>query len=126
MCHIINSESIKRYNIIKASFTAAKYNYDLFWAIDVKNIHNCSINENFYMFNLDNGQQYVDLELQSCTIWAKYNFGANADNLTGGYYAWGELTEKDAYTADGYTFGKPPSLTKYNTNAYYGDVDNRT
>lgn len=49
------------------------------------------------------GHEYVDLGLESGTLWATTNLGANTPEEFGDYYAWGEITPKDSYTADNYT-----------------------
>lgn len=53
--------------------------------------------------------QEVDLGLPSGTIWAGWNVGASSPEQYGGFYAWGELEEKDDYTFANYT--------------YYNDID---
>jgi len=40
----------------------------------------------------------VDLGLPSGLKWAKFNVGANAPEEHGGYFAWGETTEKNVYS----------------------------
>ena len=50
----------------------------------------------------DNGitvetSEYVDLGLESNTLWASCNIGAQRPEQCGGYYAWGELTQKRTY-----------------------------
>lgn len=52
--------------------------------------------EHFYV----DGHEYVDLGLSVC--WATCNVGANSPEEYGGYYAWGELEEKEEYTEDTY------------------------
>ena len=75
-----------------------------------------------------NGHEYVDLGLSSGTKWATCNVGASKPDEYGGYYAWGETTEKDDYTWETYKWcnGDEHSLTKYCTDSYYGKIDNRT
>ena len=41
--------------------------------------------------------QWVDLGLPSGTKWAKFNVGATAPEQYGDYFAWGEITTKEAY-----------------------------
>lgn len=43
---------------------------------------------------------YVDLGLPSGIKWATCNVGANTPEEYGNYFAWGETTPKDTYTAD--------------------------
>lgn len=59
------------------------------------------------------GHEYVDLGLSSGTLWATCNIGASSPEEYGGYYAWGELEEKDAYSWSTYKFYENGSLTKY-------------
>lgn len=44
----------------------------------------------------------IDLGLPSGTKWASYNVGANNPEQAGGYYAWGEIEQKDEYSKDTY------------------------
>ena len=75
-----------------------------------------------------NGHEYVDLGLSSGTKWATCNVGASKPEEYGGYYAWGETTEKDDYSWETYKWcnGDEYSLTKYCIDSYYGKIDNRT
>lgn len=52
--------------------------------------------DHFYV----DGHEYVDLGLSVC--WATCNVGANSPEEYGGYYAWGELEEKEVYTMYSY------------------------
>ncbi len=45
-----------------------------------------------------NGHEWVDLGLS--VKWATCNVGASSPSDFGGYYAWGELTEKSSYTEE--------------------------
>ena len=47
--------------------------------------------------------QEVDLGLPNGTIWAGWNIGASSPEQYGGYYAWGEIEEKDDYTLANYS-----------------------
>ena len=46
--------------------------------------------------------QWVDLGLPSGIKWAGWNVGASAPEEYGGYFAWGETTEKSVYDAESY------------------------
>ncbi len=88
------------------------------------------------------GDIEVDLGLTSGNLWATCNLGATSPEQYGDYYAWGEtepyyssqdpLTWKDGKT--GYNWanytklsgGSSSTLTKYNTKAANGTVDNKT
>ncbi|MBR5166619.1 MAG: hypothetical protein IKW86_00960 [Salinivirgaceae bacterium] len=70
----------------------------------------------------------VDLGLPSGNLWATCNVGAANPWNYGDYYAWGETQTKDKYYWDTYKYcdGAYNSLTKYNYDAKYGTVDNKT
>ena len=75
-----------------------------------------------------NGHDYVDLALPSGTKWATCDVGATAPETIGTPYSWGETTEKTTWSWENYAYceGTSTTLTKYNTNANYGVVDNLT
>ena len=52
----------------------------------------------------------VDLGLPSGLLWCECNLGANTETEYGDYYAWGELTTKNEYTVDNYTYKDEPLL----------------
>ena len=60
----------------------------------------------------------IDLGLPSGTLWCDRNVGASSPEGFGGYYAWGELEEKDTYSYATYRFfdSSDSSYTKYNSN----------
>lgn len=75
----------------------------------------------------------VDLGLS--VKWANMNVGAEKESDYGLFFAWGETTGYGSDTSDGYNFdwpsyslcgGSGTTLTKYNNNANYGTVDNKT
>ena len=70
----------------------------------------------------------VDLGLPSGNLWATCNVGAINPWNYGNYYAWGETHTKDNYNWKTYKYcnGAYNSLTKYNYDAEYGTVDNKT
>ena len=77
----------------------------------------------------------VDLGLASGTKWSKMNVLATSEGHYGQFFAWGETTGYGSNTADGHNFdwasyslcgGSNTTLTKYNNNASYGTVDNKT
>ena len=47
-----------------------------------------------------NDVEFVDLGLS--VLWARCNVGASTPEEFGGYYAWGEVSEKNSYTKDNY------------------------
>ncbi len=74
------------------------------------------------------GHDYVDLGLPSGLLWATCNVGADKPEDYGSYFAWGETTPKSDYNWSTYKWcnGSETTLTKYNTDSYYGIVDNKT
>ena len=70
----------------------------------------------------------IDLGLPSGIKWASCNVGATAPEEYGGYYAWGETEEKSNYSWSTYKYcnSSDNSMTKYNTDIFYGTVDNKT
>ena len=60
--------------------------------------------------------------------WASFNIGASSPEEYGLYYAWGETEPKSNYIWDTYKWCNVlyNTLTKYNTNSSYGNVDNKT
>lgn len=68
------------------------------------------------------------VELGLSVKWASWNLGADAPEEYGDYFAWGELKPKSDYVWSNYKWcnGTVYTLTKYNTQAYYGNVDNKT
>ena len=70
----------------------------------------------------------VDLGLPSGNLWATCNVGAANPWNYGDYYAWGETQPKTDYSWNNYRYcnGDYDKLTKYNNDADYGTVDNKT
>ena len=83
------------------------------------------ISQSAFSQNLHFGHEYVDLGLSSGTLWATCNIGADSPTQIGGFYAWGEIEEKDDYIWDNYKFcnGSQYAMTKYGTNIYTGEYD---
>ena len=57
--------------------------------------------------------QWVDLGLPSGIKWAGWNVGASAPEEYGGFYAWGETSEKSVYNFDSY---------QHKEKVYYDDL----
>jgi len=58
----------------------------------------------------------VDLGLPSGTKWCDRNVGASSPEDLGGYYAWGETSQKSLCDWTTYVYGSGPNnLTKYNS-----------
>lgn len=75
----------------------------------------------------DNHPHVIDLGIG--TKWACCNVGASSPEQHGGYYAWGETEEKSNYILGNYKWndgGKSCTYTKYCTNDFNGNVDNKT
>jgi len=76
----------------------------------------------------------VAVDLGLSVKWANMNIGATSVTGYGFYFAWGETTGYGSDTSDGRSFNwasykwgiSSTSLTKYNTKAANGTVDNRT
>ncbi len=60
--------------------------------------------------------EYIDLGLQSGTLWATYNIGASESYEIGNTFAWGETQSKDNYSNENYKFAKITDMKKYNTD----------
>ena len=60
-------------------------------------------NESYLTCPDDHHPHLIDLGLPSGTKWACCNVDADAPESYGGYYAWGETTEKDVYDWSTYT-----------------------
>ena len=67
------------------------------------------------------GWEMVDLGLPSGTLWANMNYGANTEDQTGKYYAWGETTTKDSYTEENYLY-RDSETGVYQTIGNNGDI----
>ena len=77
-----------------------------------------------------NGHEYVDLGLPSGLKWATCNVGAASPEDYGGYYAWGEIEEKEYYHWSTYKYcyldeNRNYSMTKYCLESNYGIVDRK-
>lgn len=72
--------------------------------------------------------KYGPVDLGLSVKWASCNVGAESPEDYGGYYAWGEIVEKDNYIWSTYKWciGGFENLTKYCTNRKYGNADYRT
>lgn len=69
------------------------------------------------------GHEYIDLGLS--VKWATANLGESLPEKYGDYYAWGETKTKTDYSWSTYQFGDSKNLTKYNSVAKFGVVDNK-
>jgi len=73
---------------------------------------------------------FVDLALPSGTLWAKCNVGASTPEEYGDYFAWGETTPKTEFGWGNYALvnivGSAMEASKYNTQSYFGPIDNKT
>lgn len=59
----------------------------------------------------EQGYDYVDLGLPSATLWATVNIGAETETDAGDYFAWGEVSPKDAYSWYTYLWLEPGQST---------------
>ena len=87
------------------------------------------------MGNAPAGCQLVDLGLPSEILWANMNIGATSETDYGKYFAWGETTgytssDSHDFNVTNYTWingsNNNSPLTKYNTDANRGTVDDKT
>lgn len=62
----------------------------------------------------NNHPHAIDLGLPSGTKWCCCNVGATSPEEYGGYYAWGETSEKSTYTASNYAYYVPNSYNFIN------------
>ena len=72
------------------------------------NSYNCGDTLSFTIYNYsfcpnEKHPHAIDLGLPSGTMWACCNVGASSPDAFGGYYAWGEVEEKESYSWDSYT-----------------------
>lgn len=59
--------------------------------------------------------------------WSRVNLGASEETAFGDYYAWAEIEKKTNFVWATYKYGtSATSLTKYNTKAENGTVDNKS
>ena len=72
------------------------------------------------------GHEYIDLGLS--VKWATCNIGAYSPEENGYFFAWGETSPKSDYSWSTYKWcnGNYKALTKYNTDSFFGWVDNKT
>lgn len=69
--------------------------------------------------------QWVDLGLS--VKWAKVNVGSTTISGYGDYFAWGEVSAKESYTAENYKwYDIDKHITKYCSNPAYQDADSLT
>ena len=77
--------------------------------------------------------EYVDLGLESRTLWAKCNIGATSETDYGVYFQWGDISgisgsllgkysdKNYSWASYKYCNGTANTLTKYNTSTSYGE-----
>ena len=130
-------------NIIK-QIVESKFNFNIDMESNnvnlSKNTHISRTQKDSYMDLL-----FVDLNLPSGTLWARYNLGVDFEHLNdahdyeGDFYAWGEVDTKDEYLISNYKFikqnGNNRTLIKYtlpvdkqinNLRIYKDPIDNKT
>lgn len=78
-----------------------------------------AINANAQSCPDDNHPHAIDLGLPSGTLWACCNVGATKPEENGGYYAWGEVQEKNYYSLDTYQYYQNGSFV--NIGNYIGE-----
>lgn len=97
--------------VYKKNGTLVKFSYE---AID-----------SIVTYNSGKDVKAVDLGLS--VKWATCNVGANSSEEYGGYYAWGEIEEKNDYSIETYKWANGSYFyTKYCTDSSRGIVDGKT
>ena len=86
-------------NLVKA--IADKLGFDINKSEDCEKVETMATASNTI-----NGHEYVDLGLPSGLKWATCNVGATKPEEYGGYYAWGEIEEKQKYSLSTYKWCK--------------------
>ncbi|MCQ2342215.1 MAG: hypothetical protein MJZ75_01800 [Paludibacteraceae bacterium] len=76
------------------------------------------------VYNDNNHCSPVDLGLN--VLWSVANINAFSYDERGDYFAWGSIAKQSSISWDTYPFGTEDNLTKYNTKAESGVVDNKT
>ena len=86
----------------KSTYLCIKTDDGMLDIFDVQHISNVDFGEEsiYTAMNISNSgkvdnYEYVDLGLESGTLWATYNIGATSPFETGNYYAWGEIQPQD-------------------------------
>lgn len=70
------------------------------------------------------GLEMVDLGLPSRTLWANMNVGANRPEDYGGYFAWGEISEKISYSSGSYVSPGLDSIQATNYDVAWMNMGN--
>ena len=63
-----------------------------------------AIDETTLTVSFEEAEQWVDLGLS--VLWSGWNLGADSPEEYGGYYAWGETTEKNSFTWENYRYAE--------------------
>lgn len=71
------------------------------------------IKEGIHLCPDDNHPHIIDLGLPSGTKWLCCNIGANAPEIAGGYFAWGETVERSFFTWNNYKYKNPSYSDDY-------------
>lgn len=95
----VNAQSTKRGDVNEDG------SVDIADVVELVNIIlNGDENQSYLTCPDDHHPHLIDLGLPSGTLWSCCNVGADAPESYGGYYAWGETTEKDVYDWNTYTY----------------------
>lgn len=87
------------------------------WCLDENHIH-------YGFFDKYNGYEFVDLDLPSGTVWAKYNIGAKTETDYGLYFQWGDTQGYSASQVGSASEGKKEFL--FNDYKYADSVSGKT
>ncbi len=88
---------MKRFKYFVQTFTIISCIMVMGWCVT-----SCGSDDDDNNGNAPKGVEAVDLGLPSGTKWASCNLGATKPEEYGGYYAWGEIEEKDSYNWETY------------------------
>lgn len=127
--HAANGSGLGQYAVAMTALTPNTTYYVCAYAINSEGVSYGMV----FSFETNNDGGYddldwVDLGLPSGLLWATRNVGANSPEDFGDYFAWGEIQPKSYYNGETYKYYIEGGLkiTKYNTDSYYGAVDNLT
>ncbi|MCR5697193.1 MAG: hypothetical protein K6G73_09485 [Marinilabiliaceae bacterium] len=112
VCTPNNSEETWGQNFFTGFWQSGKEIYN----VNINKVDSISFHDYIPRIELDLEQkpEAIDLGLPSGLLWYSCNIGAQNAADAGGYYAWGETSEKSTYTWDTYKYGSSSKQTKYN------------
>ena len=105
--HAIHTNEIEKITVSEYELSDKFYDLDA----DTVLVHDTifevlEVHDTIYLEKQDNpmeGLAAIDLALPSGTLWANMNLNASSPEELGGFYAWGETTQKYNFTSDSYS-----------------------